>query len=327
MSAQIGGSNTYEFLNLTSSARIASLGNSLLNVWDDDVNLSQQLPSLNHAGMNHQLSTNFVNYYSGIRFGSVVYGMPNKYLENISIGLHFFDYGDFTQANEYGDKNGTFTAGDYALNISSAYHIDSTWHFGGALKTVYSHLESYTSLGALMDLSATYKFDNRNMMASVLVKNMGFQIKTYNEHQEPLPFELMLGISNKFEHAPFRWSITWAHLEQWNLDYVNSNTSTTDILSGESVESNKSVKDKVLSHVSVGAELLFSQNFQIRVGYNFRRRQEMILESLKKSIGLTWGFTMKVSKFHFNYARVAYHLSGPMHSFSILTNINDFRRK
>ena len=56
--AQIGGDNTYEFLNLTTSARISALGHVLVNSIDDDVNLAQQIPSLNHAGMNHQLALN-----------------------------------------------------------------------------------------------------------------------------------------------------------------------------------------------------------------------------------------------------------------------------
>ena len=32
-------------------------------------------------------------------------------------------------------------------------------------------------------------------------------------------------------------------------------------------------------------------------------------------------------KFHFNYARAAYHAVGPMHTFSVLTNLSKFRRK
>ena len=59
--AQVGGDNTYEFLNLTTSARISALGNVLVNSYDNDVNLAQQIPSLNHAGMNHQLALNFTN--------------------------------------------------------------------------------------------------------------------------------------------------------------------------------------------------------------------------------------------------------------------------
>ena len=70
--AQVGGDNTYEFLNLTTSARISALGNVLVNSYDNDVNLAQQIPSLNHAGMNHQLALNFTNYYAGIKFGSLI---------------------------------------------------------------------------------------------------------------------------------------------------------------------------------------------------------------------------------------------------------------
>ena len=39
--AQVGGDNTYEFLNLTTSARISALGNVLVNSFDNDVNLGK----------------------------------------------------------------------------------------------------------------------------------------------------------------------------------------------------------------------------------------------------------------------------------------------
>ena len=53
----------------------------------------------------------------------------------------------------------------------------------------------------------------------------------------------------------------------------------------------------------------------------------MALDLYKHNVGLSWGFSMKISKFHFNYARAAYHAVGPMHTFSVLTNLSKFRRK
>ena len=108
--AQVGGDNTYEFLNLTTSARISALGNVLVNSYDNDVNLAQQIPSLNHTGMNHQLALNFTNYYAGIKFGSLIYGIPSSCFENISVGMKYLNYGDFTRADEFGNVIGIWRA-------------------------------------------------------------------------------------------------------------------------------------------------------------------------------------------------------------------------
>ena len=168
--AQVGGDNTYEFLNLTTSARISALGNVLVNSYDNDVNLAQQIPSLNHAGMNHQLALNFTNYYAGIKFGSLIYGIPSSSFENISIGIKYLNYGDFTRADEFGNVIGTFSAGEYAFFASTTIYKSTSFRFGTALKAVYSNMEAYNSYGLLADLSATYEFKHERTYASLLIK-------------------------------------------------------------------------------------------------------------------------------------------------------------
>ena len=325
--AQTGGDNTYEFLNLTNSARVTALGNVLINTFDDDINLAQQLPSLNHTGMNHQFSVNFTNYYAGVKFGSLIYGLPSSKFDNISVGLQYLNYGDFTRTNEFSDVIGEFSAGEYAAFASTAIEIDSSFYVGASLKAVYSNLDAYSSFGILGDFSATYSLKSGRMLASLLMKNAGFQIKTYANKSEPMPFEMVLGLSTKLEHAPLRWSISWAHLERWDLSYINPSEPTIDPLTNEEISVKYNTRDKIFSHLHVGGEFLFSKNFNIRLGYNFRRRQELALDLYKHNVGLTWGFSMRVSKFHFNYARATYHAVGPMHTFSVTSSLNKFKRK
>ena len=325
--AQTGGNNTFEFLNLTSSARVLALGNVLVNAVDDDVNIAQQLPSLNHAGMNHQLSVNFTNYYAGIRFGSLVYGMPNVKFENVTFGLQYLNYGDFNRTDAYGNLTGTFSAGEYAFYASALVFKQSKFWFGSALKGVYSNLESYNSFGFLADVSATYEVKKERVFASLLIKNMGFQLKTYAHESEPMPFEILLGVSSKLKHAPFRWSVTWSHLEKWDLSYINPEASSVDLITNEEVQVESNTRDKILSHLHVGGEFLLGKNFNLRMGYNFRRRQELALDLYKHNVGLSWGFGVKVRKFQLNYARAFYHAVGPMHTFSVISNTAKFKRK
>ncbi len=61
--SQLGGSYTYAFLDLTNSARAASLGGKTNAIWDDDLNLPFHNPSLLHEGMSNHLVVNYVNYF------------------------------------------------------------------------------------------------------------------------------------------------------------------------------------------------------------------------------------------------------------------------
>jgi hypothetical protein len=64
--AQIGGETTYQFLELTNSARIAALGGTQVALADtSDLNLPFHNPALLHAGMSNRFLVNYVNYFHG----------------------------------------------------------------------------------------------------------------------------------------------------------------------------------------------------------------------------------------------------------------------
>ena len=61
--SQIGGQNTYEFLNFTNSARIASLGGNQISIKDNDLNFVFSNPSLLTSSLDNNL---VINYYNDI---------------------------------------------------------------------------------------------------------------------------------------------------------------------------------------------------------------------------------------------------------------------
>ena len=67
--AQIGGLNTYEFLNLSPSARVSALGGNLITVRDDDANLALANPSLLNESMHQQLAFSHSFHVAGISHG------------------------------------------------------------------------------------------------------------------------------------------------------------------------------------------------------------------------------------------------------------------
>jgi hypothetical protein len=142
-----------------------------------------------------------------------------------------------------------------------------------------------------------------------------------------MPFNIQLGFSQKLKHAPLRISVTLDHLNKWDLTYDKpEEESSLDPLSGEEQSESGLDKfaDQFMRHIIIGLEFNPLENFYVRAGYNYRRRQEMIIETKTSTIGFSWGFGIKISKFHLSYGRATYHLAGASDHFSITTNLDSF---
>lgn len=330
--SQVGGSNTYNFLNLPVPARVAALGGNLICVKDADINLSLQNPSLLDSSMHNSFAFNYVNYFTDINYGYAVYGKHFKNIGTFSAGINYMNYGKFIQADENGVITGEFNAGDYALNIAYGRAIDSIFSVGATMKTIYSAYSNYTSIGSAIDVAATYSNTKKQVTMAMVVKNMGIQWKPYVEdNREPFPFEIQWGISKKLKHAPFRISLILQHMEKWDLTYDDpANPSVTvDPITKEIKEKGKLniFSDKLMRHIIIGNEFLITKNFNLRVGYNYQRRKELKLDTAPGMPGFSFGFGLKISKFQLNYGRAAYHLAGASNHFSISTNLSDFYSK
>ncbi|OFY74569.1 MAG: hypothetical protein A2265_05230, partial [Bacteroidetes bacterium RIFOXYA12_FULL_33_9] len=329
--AQIGGKHTYSFLNVNSSARIASLGGNNISIYDNDLNFAAQNPSLLSDSMHNHFAINYLDYFTDINLGSIAYARKIKNCGSFSLGLTYMNYGEFIEADETGKILGDFTAKDYVFNIIWAKKIDSLFSVGAELKPILSNYESYSSFGMAVDLGATYFNPKNNLSVGLVLNNIGVQLKPYTSgNKESLPFEIQAGISKKLKHAPFRVSLTFHNLETYDLTYVNTNEEDEyTTLSGDTISENKfsNFADDLMRHAIVGIEFLPTKNFYIQLAYNYQHRQEMKLSSRSFIVGMTWGFGIKVSKFRFSYSKVYHHLAGAPNYFSITTNLSDFYNK
>lgn len=328
VSAQTGGNNTYEFLNLSSSARIAALGGKLIPVKDNDLNLVFCNPAVLNSEMHQQLTFSGVSYFADIKYGYVAYARDIKKLGSFAAGMHYVNYGDFTETDAAGQELGEFKAAEYALNLSWARPLvsDSSLTIGTTLKTIYSSLEDYSSFGLAVDLGVNYYLPESMFNFSLVAKNAGRQLTYYTAgNNEPLPFEIVFGVSKKLAKAPFRFSVNYTHIEKFDLSYEDPvKASEIDPITGEPNDEKISFGDKLLPHFILGTELLLSKNFHVRGGYNFQRRKELGVESKMSTVGITWGFGFRISKFHFSYGRAIYHLAGASNHFSLSANLGEF---
>lgn len=331
--SQVGGSNTYEFLNLPISARVSALGGNLIPVKDNDLNVSLINPSLLSDSMSNNVALSYINYLDDVKYGYVAYAKHFNNIGNFSAGIHYLDYGKFIRADDIGNTFGTFGANEMSFNLAYARSIiDTNLTVGVTLKTIYSHLESYTSWGSAIDLGATYVRPSHGFTIAAVVKNMGRQWKPYViGNREKLPFEVQIGISKKPKHVPFRFSLVYENLQKWDLTYVDpaNPVLTTDPLTGAPIKQNKAKiwGDKFMRHMIIGGEFIVTKNLFLRIGYDYRRRVELMIPDKRGGVGFSFGFGFRIYKFHFSYGHAIYHLAGPTNTFSISMDINSFASK
>lgn len=328
LSAQTGGNNTFEFLNLPATARSAALGGNHISVLDNDINLSFQNPAVLNPEMKNSVSFNYAPYFADITFGYAVYGFEVKKAGMLSAGMQFINYGDFDRTDETGNKTGTFSAAEYSFNIAWSKKLYEGIQAGVTLKTVYSKLESYNSTGVMADIGMHYQSPSNHFSAGLVIKNAGMQLSTYTDgNREPLPFEIQAGFSYLMPKAPFRLSMTLSHLEKWNLGFINPDEQgKVDPLTGDTTVLKVTFYEKVSRHLTPAAEILITKNFNLRLAYNFMRRRDLAFDSAKSISGLSFGIGFRVSRFHFSYALASYNAAGSSNHFSISTNLGKFKK-
>lgn len=331
---QSGGDNTYDFLNITNSAKVASLGGQQVSLNDNDLNLVYHNPAMLKPGMNEQLVLNYVNYFPGINLGYAAYAWKPEKKHTMAVGLHYLNYGEFKETNSSGIEMGEFRAADYALNLFWARPlIDSTLIAGVNFKPIFSQYERYSSLGLVFDAGLTYNGQSGLFTAGLVFKNVGAQITRYNpaESREPMPFEVQLGITQRLKHAPFRFSVIGHHLNTPKLSYQTEAqlADNIDPSTGEEKEADKlgDFADNFMRHINFGIEFVPTKNFYLSVGYNYKRRQELKIKDKTALTGFSYGFGMKVKRLRISYGRATYHLSGATNHFSIVTNLSQYGHK
>jgi hypothetical protein len=330
LQAQIGGDNTYEFLNLTPSARIAAMGGDFLTINDNDITLIPANPSLLNKDMHNHLGVAYVDFFSDVNYGFASYSRTFDKLGSFATSLKYINYGKFDYADATGERTGNFYAGETALDLGWGRQLDSLFAIGANLKLIYSSLESYNSFGLAVDVAGSYFSRDKSFTMSLIAKNIGRQLKPYDGGNiEPLPFELQVGLSKRLAHLPFRYSILINHLEKWDLRYEDPLLTQTDAITGEVQEISgiEEFADNFARHIVIGGELYIGKVLSLRGGYNYQRRQEMKIETKTSTVGFSWGIGIRVSKFQFSYARSAYHLVGSPNYITVTTNLSDFYTK
>ncbi len=310
--AQVAGINTLTVLDMSSAGRTAGVGLDYLPLFDTDLSIGIDNPSMLRSEMAGTGMLSYVSLFGGGR-GLLSYAFDTKKLGTIAVGFHFNNYGRFTEYDEEENELGTFTASDYALSVGWGMWLDSNYSVGVNFKPVLSQYAEYTALAVAFDVAGSYTSDNRRFTATMMARNIGAQIVTFDQSVESIPFELSAALSYKLVGAPFRFFLAATELQKWDLRYEDplNPTVTVDPFTGEVHRQSwfAGTMDNLMRHTLVGLELNLGKALFARVGYSYRQNAEMRGVDAFNLSGFSFGVGLRTKRMEFSFAHRDYHLT------------------
>lgn len=290
------GRTVYNFLRLPVSAHGAALGGNNITLVEDDESMIFHNPSLLSNVSDKTILINYMNYMAGVNTASAAFNKVIKERASVALSGQYINYGSMKEMNADNIQNGEFSAKDISIAGYFSYLLTDRITGGVAAKFITSYIGEYNSLALGVDLGLNYYHHESELSISLVAKNLGGQVKSYDDNFERMPMDLQVGISKRLVHTPLRFSATLTDLTHWNYKFIQ--------------------------HLSAGAELILSPQIWIGAGYNFRRAKEMSIENSDHEKSSNWaGFSLgaglSLNNFKLNLAYGKYHVS----SSSILINI------
>ncbi|RKS02060.1 MULTISPECIES: type IX secretion system protein PorQ [unclassified Flavobacterium] len=323
---QVGGKSVYQFLNLVTSPRQAAIGGKVITFYDQDVNQAHFNPACINGEMDNKLSLNYGSYFGEVTYGTASYAYTyDRHVQTFFGGVNYVNYGKFDGYDENGQQTSSFTGSEIALSFGYAYNIPfSDFYIGANAKLISSTLESYNSYGAAVDIGALFIDTRNDVNWAISIRNIGTQITPYAETREKLPLEVLIGVSQLMENVPIRWHLTLENMQQWQVAFANPNRAEGN-LDGGSTPEKVSFFNNALRHVIVGAELFPDKGFNLRLGYNFRRAEELRILEQRNFSGISVGFGLKVNNLKFNYSYSRYTLAANTSLFGLTIDFSGNR--
>ena len=317
------GTTAYEFLGVSASSHVYALGGTNITVIDDDVNLIDQNPGLLGPEYEMQAGLNYMRYLGGSNFMGARFAAPAGERAAWAVGVQYFGYGSIDGYDEQGNATGaSFSPSDIAFSGTFAHDITDRWRGGITLKFIHSSYEIYKALAICADLGVNYYDPDRDLSFSVVLKNLGGQVKRFNENYDRLPWDIQVGFGKSLGTTPLRLSVTAYNLNKWSLPYYSTDDGNA---SGELEEHDKFMGN-LFRHLIFGLEYVPSEKFYIALGYNYKTRTDMSTYARNFLSGFSAGAGLKVKAMGFGVAFAQPHVGGTTFMFNLTASVSEMLR-
>lgn len=317
------GTTAYQFLNVPVSSHVYALGGHNISIIDDDINLVEQNPSLLGKEFDHQVGLNYMRYIGGTNFMGARYGQGIGEHGAFGAAIQYFGYGKMDATDASGAIVGSFNASDLAFTLTYSHDISEHLRGGINLKYIHSSYETYSAGAIAADLGINYYNPDKDLSLSLVAKNLGGQVKKFNDKTDKLPWDIQIGFTKGLGSTPFRLSVTAFNLTKWKLPYyepADKNNTSSDLVEKDKFASN------LFRHLVFGLEYQPSNNIYIAAGYNYKTRTDMSAYKRNFLSGFSIGGGMKVKAFGFGVAFAQPHTGATTFMFNLTTSIGELMR-
>ena len=286
----------YSFLRLPVSAHVAALGGDNITLTDGDATVIFHNPALISNVADKTLNLNLMTYMEGATTASASFVKTYQERATWGVSAQYMNYGTMKETTAENIQTGDFSAKDIALAGSLAYLLSDRISGGITARFISSHIAGYSSAAVAVDLGLNYYDPDHEWSLSAVAKNLGGQVKAYDEDFERIPLDLQLGVTKRLVGSPLRLSATLSRLNNWDQGFIK--------------------------HLAVGADLLLGEQFYVAAGYNFRRASEMKISDNEgdsnHGAGFSIGGGLQLERFKLHVACGKYHVSAS----SLLINVS-----
>jgi long-subunit fatty acid transport protein len=289
--------NTFEFMRIDNSARAGALAGTFTALADDPNVIFYNPAGLNLVD-NYAISFSYTGYLESIKLASLAYASEIKDVVKFGAAIKYAGYGTMTEADEYGNKLGDFSANEMALIIGAGSTLDQNFYYGINAKFIYSKIADKSSTALAADLGLNYDIPEEMINIGFSILNLGAQLSTYMGTKENLPLDFSLGVSKKMAHLPLRLSLDFHRLNEDRDGFLDKFRAFT-----------------------IGAEFTLSKALTLRLGYDNERRKDLKVGTFSGISGFNGGVGLKVSTYTFDYGFSSMGLIGTVHRISIATNL------
>lgn len=285
----------YNFLRLPISAHAAALGGNNITIIEDDPSLMFSNPALAASVSDMTVGLSYMNYMKGANYMGASFTKAMSDKATLAGGIQYMNYGKMKEVDENNVQLGEFNASEIAVEAIFSYELAKNLVGGITGKFITSYIGSYNSIAVGVDLGLNWYDPEREWSVSAVAKNLGGQVKAYDDNFGNMPFDLQLGVSKTFAALPVRVSATLVDLTHFNYRFIN--------------------------HLNLGAEVLLSESLWIGGGYNFRRANDMKIgvgdDESSHGAGFSFGGGINLERFKLNLSYGKYHAA----SSSIMVNL------
>lgn len=316
VSAQ-SGDEVFSFLRLPASTRATALGGHTVALVERDPSLAFHNPGLLGAEMDGMININYLNYISDVNAGSAVFTKALGERAAWGVGASFISYGSI---EEYLPENlatgSDLSAKDISVNGFYARDLTDRWRGGVSLKFLYSGLADYTSIGLCVDVGLSYYNSAKGFSFGFVFKNIGAQLKAYEDDRQKMPWDIQMGITQKMAHAPIRFSLTAQYLNKWDFDYDDET---------EEEYEEDTFFETLAKHFIIGVDFIPSDNFWVGVGFNPKVNMDMKLQGGGSFSGFSAGAGVRIKMFDVGFSFAKYHPSALSLMISVSVTLADFK--